>query len=134
MPVVDASVFVSIHHAGDRFHKRCAAWLEKALERGDSLTAPNLLAIESAASLRRLTGEESLAAEAVEELIEGGWIRLFPLTRDRALAAAALAGATGVRGADAVYLALARELDEPLITLDRLQLERGRNAAIVQRP
>jgi len=40
-----------------------------------------------------------------------------------------LAAEHRIRGCDAVYVALARQLDMPLITLDRQQLERG--AAVV---
>ena len=132
VPVVDASVVVALHHAADKFHHRCTKWLGEALTHGVALQAPGLLIVEVAAAIRRLTGDEELAAESIRELAD--WLQLFPLDHRRAEAAAALAARTGVRGADAVYLALARELREPLVTLDRQQLERGEALVEVQRP
>lgn len=132
VPVVDASVVVSLHHAADKFHHRCTRWLREALTHGVELHAPGLLIVEVAAAIRRLTGDETLAAESIRGLAD--WLQLYPLDRQRAETAAAVAARTGVRGADAVYLALARELREPLVTLDRQQLERGEALVEVQRP
>lgn len=49
-------------------------------------------------------------------------------------AAATLATACSLRGADAVYVALARQEGAPLITLDREMIERGGTAALVMTP
>ena len=45
-----------------------------------------------------------------------------------------MAARLGVRGADAAYLALAAERNDALVTLDRQQLERGKDAVEVRRP
>lgn len=132
MPVVDASVVVALNHAADKFHHRCTEWFREALTRGVDLLAPELLVVEVAAAIRRLTDDEELGAESIRGLSD--WLQLFPLDRRRAEAAAAIAARTGVRGADAVYLGLARELREPLVTLDRQQLQRGGALADVQQP
>lgn len=134
MAVVDASVWVSICHAGDRFHGRCRDWLSSRLANGEVLIAPSLLAVEVAAAIRRLTGDASLAAEASKGLLEAGPVRLLPLTHSRSRASAELAARLGLRGADAVYLALAMEKEKDLVTLDRQQLERGRGVVKVSRP
>ncbi len=134
MPVVDASVYVSIAHGADRHHARCLRWLEAGLKRQESLVAPNLLLVEVAAAVRRLTGSRQLAEAAVADLLETGLIELVPLSAERAARAAGIAAAAGVRGADAVYLALAEELDATLVSLDRRQLERGAGIARVERP
>jgi predicted nucleic acid-binding protein len=70
----------------------------------------------------------------VEELFALGAVELIPLDRERARRAAALAAASGVRGADAVYLALAQELVENLVTLDRLQAEQGAKLVEIRTP
>ncbi len=132
MPVVDASVVVALNHGADPQHERCLGWLRGCLERGERLVAPHLLLVEVAAAVRRLTGRPGLARAATAGLQE--WLGFFSLDGARAAAAAQVAAATGVRGADAVYLALAQELGEPLVTLDRQQLERGRAVAEVRRP
>jgi len=98
------------------------------------MAAPSLLLIEVTASIRRLTGSAKLARRVLLELQEAELIELYPLTATRSEAAADLGAVIGVRGADAVYLALARELDETLVTLDRQQLERGRGVVDVTKP
>ena len=134
MPVVDASVYVAIAHEADRFHGRCLGWFEESLRTGLHLLAPGLLVVEVAAAVRRLTGDRRLADRVVSDLLETGAIELLPLTMDRSRRAARAAASAGVRGADAVYLALAEELDETLVTLDRQQLRRGGVVARVERP
>ena len=98
------------------------------------MAAPGLLLVEVAAAIRRLTGSSKLARRVISEIHETERLELYPLNSARGEAAADLAAITGVRGADAVYLALARELEEPLITLDRQQLERGKSLASVKKP
>ena len=134
MAIVDASLYVALAHGGDRYHDRCMEWLEQSLAAGEQHAAPNLLRVEVAAAIRRLTGDPSLARAVVEELDTSGLIELVPLTTERSQQAADIACRTGVRGADAIYLALAQERSEGLVTLDRQQLERGVPAAPVVRP
>ena len=50
---------------------------------------------------------------------------IHPVTVELGMLAAVAARTTAVRGADAVYLALAAELGIPLVTWDRQQRERG---------
>ena len=134
MSVIDASVYVSIANKADRHHDHCIAWFDSCLGRADRLTAPSLLLVEVAAAIRRLTGSSKLALRVFSELHEAELIEFFPLTAARSEAAAKLAAAIGVRGADAVYLGLAAELDEALVTLDRQQLERGKGLVDVTKP
>ncbi len=134
MPVVDASVWVSVCHARDRHHRKARRWLEARLAEGDRLGAPTLLRVEVAAAVRRLTGERGLADEVLATLDERGWIDFVDLDSARSRNAAEIAAATGVRGADAVYLELAVQRGEALVTLDRQQLERGSAVARVETP
>lgn len=134
MAVVDASVWVSLLHAGDRFHSRSLRWLERNLVEGSVLVAPTLLEVETAAALRRLTGDEELSGAALELTADLGLLELVPLTADRAARAASLATSTAIRGADAVYLELAEERNDVLVTLDRQQLERGARVVTVREP
>ncbi len=134
MPVVDASVWVSLFHAGDRHHRRSRRWLEKALGEPERIAAPTLLRVEVAAALRRLTGDRELAEEALATLDEHSWVELVDLDSERSRRAAAIAAATGARGADAVYLELAVQRGVALVTWDRQQLARGLAVARVERP
>lgn len=134
MAIVDASVWVALLHGGDRFHRRCTSWLESALLAGEGLAAPTLLEVEAAAALRRLTGDEKLARGALDLAAGLTALEYVPLTTERAASASRAALEASVRGADAVYLDLARERRDLLITLDRQQLERGGSIAEVRRP
>ena len=134
MPVIDASVWVSICHAGDRHHRRSTEWLASALEEGTALLAPTLLSVEVAAAVRRLTGDRALALAATTTVEELDAVELVPLTPHRAERAAALAATAGVRGADAVYLELARDRGDVLVTWDRQQLERGAEVVRCMQP
>ena len=134
MPVIDASVYVSLANEADRYHERCFKWFESCLREQRAIAAPGLLLVEVAAAIRRLTGSTELARRVLLELQEAELIELYPLTAARSEAAAILAASTAVRGTDAVYLTLARELEETLITLDRQQLEHGKGVVDVTRP
>lgn len=134
MPIIDASVYVALANEADRYHDRCFTWFESCLREQHTISAPELLLVEVAASIRRLTGSTQIARRVLSELQESELIELYPLTATRSEAAADLAASTGVRGADAIYLALATELGEPLITLDRQQLDRGKVVTDVKRP
>jgi predicted nucleic acid-binding protein len=134
LPVIDASVWVAINRDTDPAHSRCMAWLESVLDSNDRLVAPTLLVAEVAGALRRLTRQQAIASAVVEELFTLGTVELIPLDRERARRAAGLAAASGVCGADAVYLALAQELEESLVTLDRQQAERGARLVEVRSP
>lgn len=134
MPVVDASVWVSLCHAGDRHHARSRRWLENSLGEAEPLAAPTLLRVEVAAAVRRLTGDRGLAEEALATFDGQNWVELVDLDSERGLRAAEIAAATGVRGADAVYLELAIQRGVTLVTWDRQQLERGSTVARVETP
>jgi predicted nucleic acid-binding protein len=134
VPVIDASVWVAINRDTDPAHSRCMAWLDSVLDSNDRLVAPTLLVAEVAGALRKLTRQQAVASAVVEELFALGAVELIPLDRERARRAAALAAASGVRGADAVYLALAQELVENLVTLDRLQAEQGAKLVEIRTP
>lgn len=134
MPVVDASVVVAFLHAGDAGHRRSRDWWQAAAERGEMLDAPAILLAEVGAALARSTGDETLAAAAVELLSGGDVLELHAVDPGLARHAARIGIRQRVRGADAVYLALAQYLDEPLITLDRQQIERAGDGVEVCEP
>ena len=58
-----------------------------------------------------------------------GWLGIYPVTESQGETAAAIAAQQFLRGADAVYAALARQLGTALVTWDNELLERA--AAVV---
>jgi predicted nucleic acid-binding protein len=133
MPVVDASVLVAAFNATEDAHGASVAWLERALASQRPIYAPAVVLPEVAAAVARNTGREDLATRIVAR-VQAGPITLVPVTEPLAQRAARIAGAFGVRGCDAVYVAVAEELGEELVTLDREQLARGGQVVPVASP
>ncbi len=129
MPVVDASVWVALFNADEAGHQASRAWLREAKELGEALVAPAIVLAEVAAALGRGLGDPALARRAMDLLRTEHFVKPFPVTQAMALRAGGLAAEHRIRGCDSVYVALAHQLDMPLVTLDRQQLERG--AAVV---
>jgi predicted nucleic acid-binding protein len=70
----------------------------------------------------------------VQQVARSAVIELIPVTLPIAERAARIAGEHRIRGCDAVYVALAEQLSEALVTLDRQQLERGAAVVAVRAP
>ena len=129
MPVVDASVYVALIRSEEEAHEACWAWLNAAVSSGEEIIAPTLLVAEVGAAIARGVGQPTLAKRAVQQILSQAVIELLPVTCSLAERAAAIAIEHRIRGADAVYVALAEHSQDLLITLDRQQLERGAAAA-----
>ncbi len=134
MVVVDASVMVAVFYARDPFHQASRTWFKHLLRSGDRLAAPLLLMSEVGGVIRRETGDPNLAADAVAWLYDLPELGRFPLDEALARLAADLTISLSLRGADAVYVALALQLDIPLTTWDRQQRERGGQRVDAQQP
>lgn len=132
MPVVDASVWVSRFLRTDVAHQRSKKWFAEAAEKQLALYAPAVVLPEVAAAISR-TGEkpdgEELASEALAVLRASG-VKIIDVSLALGTKAAQIASRCRVRGCDAVYIALAEQLSETLVTLDKQQCERG--GAVVQ--
>ena len=117
MVVVDASVFISLLVATDVHHERCVAWLRERLANGESLIAPSILLPEVGGAISRRTSETN-GRSALITLRRVRTLRLVPVDAKLAALAADIAVEHGVRGADALYAAVATSLAIPLVTLD----------------
>jgi predicted nucleic acid-binding protein len=123
--VVDASVWVSrlvphaVHHEVSRH------WLERYTADGGRLVAPVILFIEVAGAIARRTGQPALAHRAVAQLWSIGALRVAPVDMAVGREATRLAADLRMRGADAIYAAVARRLRIPLVTWDAEQQQRA---------
>ena len=133
MPVLDASVCVALFNQAEAGHLRSRAFVHAAAGRAEPLRAPVIVLAEVAAALSRGVGDKSLAEQAVR-ILQSGWLQLQPVTLALAEQAAAIAATHQVRGCDAVYLALAQQERDTLVTWDRQQLQRGAGAVSTQEP
>ncbi|MGH2535035.1 MAG: type II toxin-antitoxin system VapC family toxin [Thermomicrobiales bacterium] len=128
--VLDASICVSFLASKDEFHLRTVEWLQHQTAVRAAFFAPTLLLVDVAGVLARLTGRSDVGRQAIVRLRETIDIQFVPLDRDRAESYARLAADLRLRGADATYVAVAREIGVPLVTWDREQ--RSRAAEIVR--
>jgi predicted nucleic acid-binding protein len=134
MAVIDASVYITMLDTRDPEHTNCLAWFTAAATSDEAVVAPSLILSEVAATISRGHSDAELAKAVAATLAGSAVIRLVAVTPQLAKRAAIIAADQRVRGADAVYLALAQQLDDVLVTLDRQQLQRGAAVAATRRP
>jgi predicted nucleic acid-binding protein len=134
MPVVDASVLVAARVSVDAHFALARSWLAAEQRQLRAFICPTIVLPEVAGPIRRVTGSESEAQESVRQLLDPRIVQLEAVTPDRARRAAELALRLSLRGCDAVYVALAQELDDVLVTFDEEQLARAGAAVTVLRP
>lgn len=134
MLTVDANVFVSARvrteanqSASDQFLKRVALQAVKVY-------CPTLVLPETAAAIIRATNRAVLPALARIQIEAFPNLSLEALTPDRARHSADAAVFCRLRGADAVYVAVAQEYGTTLVTWDQELLTRGAAAVTVMTP
>jgi predicted nucleic acid-binding protein len=134
MAVIDASVYIALIHAHEPDHARSWTWFERAVGSGEPIRAPVILLVEVAAAVSRGVGDRPLARQVVRQLARFRTVELVPVGLPLAERAASIAVDHQIRGCDAVYVALAEQLGDCLVTLDEQQLEGGAAAAATRRP
>ncbi len=132
--VIDASVFVSWLFPSDKYHAVSRLWGQHYLLTGGRLVAPNILVTEVAAAIARVTRDTSRGEKAAQYLLRIPALRLVPIDDYTARAATRLATGLFLRGADAVYAAVAEQLNVPLISWDEEHHTRAGSTIVVQRP
>jgi len=126
MPVVDASVVVEFLVYGE--HQQAA---RERLGSGEPLWAPELLDAEVGQALRRYVRRHGLDAERAEEALrELGELKVHRVPHEHLLQLAWMLR-DNVSFYDALYVALAAVLGEPLVTFDA-RLARGELPAAVE--
>lgn len=125
MYVVDASVYVSRLKATETDHASSKRLLDALQTQRISVSCPNLVWPEVAAAIARGTQDPTLGLTAAIVLRRLPFHVYVPLDNGLASSAAELATRCGLRGADAVYVAVAQRLDCALVTLDDEQRSRA---------
>jgi len=122
--VIDANVFVSDAHPGERFHATSAAlFLRIAVEQWQVLV-PAIMPAEVAAGIARQTEDAATAQQFVRLLQRLPHIQVVDVDHNLGNLAAGLAAQHRIRGCDAIYVALAQLHNAVLITLDQEQWQR----------
>ena len=130
MAVIDTSVFVAIVSTYEAGHLASFAWFSQVLSAGIPISAPTIMLAEVAAAISRGQNDPQRAYRAMQLLVQTSFVSLVPVTQVLAYRSAEIAADYKIRGCDAVYVALAEQLGEELVTLDNEQLTRG--AAVVR--
>ena len=116
--VLDASVWVARLVSQDEFHEPVKTWMEKQRETGAQFISPALLLAEVGGAITRRTGDPALSKRAITQLERLPGLRLVDMDHELVREAARLAAELGLRGADSLYVATARQLGLPLVTFD----------------
>lgn len=132
--IVDASVWVASVLKEDAHHEVSLAFMHRFVKERQIATLPLLAWAEIAGAVARRTGDTGRGLKTAGLLSAQAWVRGVPLDATLAGESMRLAAKLRLRGADAVYVALAATCREPLITLDAEMLERARDVAEVFTP
>ena len=125
MIVTDASVWVSHLIAHEIHHAFSRRWLTAVVQSRTIIAAPALLLAEVGGAVARRTGDAALGHQAVQHILSTPNLRLVYTDAKLALLAAELAAAQRLRGADALYVAVAVQLKAPLVSWDNEHLSRA---------
>lgn len=134
MAIIDASVFMALLYQDEPGHIASRSWFGAVLMSGAVLSSPVIVVAEVAAAISRSKNDSARASQFVQLLAGGDLISLYPVTFGLVERAAEIAVNYKIRGCDAVYVALAEQLGEELMTLDSEQLTRGAGVVRTVRP
>ncbi|HKG26024.1 MAG TPA: type II toxin-antitoxin system VapC family toxin [Thermomicrobiales bacterium] len=132
--VVDASVWISVLIASDANHSTSRSWMLQWVDDGNTFVLPLLILPEVAGGIARKTNSQAFGDAAAVSILSDPTITLVPLDQPLMTLAAQHAAGLPLRGADAVYTALAEHQGLTLVTWDSEQLTRAAGHINVLRP
>ncbi len=87
-----------------------------------------------AAAISRRTGEGTLAREAVKVLTSASSMQLIPMDSTLVQVAVSVAADLQLRAGDAIYVAVARNMNIPLVSWDKEQLQKANINSLAYTP
>jgi len=126
---VDASVFVNAFNPHEDGHAESLAILAAIQRYGDPLIVSTLLLPEIASAVARTSDDITGAVQYANATAALPHLTIVALTSTMARQAAELAAAHRLRGADSIYVAVARRYGTTLVTRDEEQ--RGRASTVI---
>lgn len=134
MLTIDASVWVSGDSPNEPDSASSRAFLDRVATESTVVIVPTLLRVEIAAAISRVRNNPVLAKEYSEKLAALPFVQWVTLDPALAEHAARLAADHFLRGADAVYAAVALVHGCELISLDQEHLTRVTSVVRVRTP
>jgi predicted nucleic acid-binding protein len=131
---VDASVFLNAFNPREAGHAASKAFLGNLQSKAVPIIAPALLLPEVASAIRRGRDDAALARQFSRAIDKLPNLVLVSLDRQLAMQTIDIAADYGLRGSDAVYVAVALRFACPLVTLDHKQHDRAANALATHYP
>lgn len=125
MLTVDANVFVAAEIRGEPGHKRARRLLAVALEEELAFHLPWLAVVEAAVAVGRRLRSSEAAGRTAMMIVDFPGVTLHPVDRALSLLAAGVGATCRLRGADAIYAAVAKQQGTTLITCDTELRERA---------
>jgi predicted nucleic acid-binding protein len=132
--VVDASVWVSRFLPQDAFYETSRTWLINSTAAGTSLIAPAIALAELSGSIARRTGNTQLGYQIAQQIQQLPTLQLISIDNELGLLAAKIASEYQLHGADSIHVAVAYQLDMPLISWDKEQLDRAKALVPTHQP
>jgi len=124
MYTLDASVWLNADSPSEPHHSHSRALLDRIAALNETVVVPTLLLVEVAGVLSRTRGDSSLASQYANAMRKLPFIQWVPLDDAMAAQAMVIASQNGLRGADAVYAAVALANGCTLVSLAREHLTR----------
>jgi len=131
---IDASVFIASLRSSEPAYAESWACLQQIQKNTVEVICPTLVLPECAAAIIRPTQDQQLASEVIHKVSNFPLMHLISLTQPLATRAAEIAIECRLRGADAIYVAVAEFYSTQLISLDQEMLERGKQLVTTATP
>jgi predicted nucleic acid-binding protein len=131
---LDASVFVSACRSCEPGYTASRTLLSSMRDEGTPLIEPGILPVEVGAALCRTGSDPALARDFALAILALPYLTLANVDERLARRAVALATECRLRGADALYAAVAVHYGARLVTLDGEQLSRAPAAVHACKP
>jgi len=134
MLTIDASVWVNADSPTEPESASSRAFLDQVAAARTTIVVPTLLRVEVAGAISRVRKDPALAREYSDRLAAVPFVRWVALDPSLAALASGLAADHSLRGADAVYAAVAMAHGCDLVSLDQEHLSRLSRVLQVRTP
>ena len=124
MFTIDTSVWVNAYSPAEAGHAASRSFLDALFSTTHPVFVPTLLPVELAGAIARVRGDSQLATGIARAMFQLSTIRWVALNDEVAQRALQIAADHRLRGADAIYAAVALAHNCELVSLDQEHLTR----------